>query len=498
VIFTGYYAQAATLYRQLRDSGYTGVLAGGDGVLSPGILTLASASILEGVRLTGGTVPLSEISAEIEADFKKKMGVSSGIYAAESIDATNVLLYCIATGSLTRAEMHTCIDNYSGRSVYGHTFSFDVNGDNNYSAIYLYEIRQNELRTEIFDKRKLIPQLSNPNLRSDSISFEISNYDSSYTWWITTSAGKASRASGLVTVVGLVPGQSITVKIATSLSVKDASSAEFILRTEMSVAPTPTPTPTSAPKPSSQKPTSPTFSAVNIVGNTINVSVNLNSNSATKADSIYLVAPSLGITLAKKFVGKILGDKASWNFDFDRNLAGKSIPLEVIASNGGVQSNPLSGTFDVPALPVASNVNTKVPASPTNPEYKVVGQNVIVFVDAPTQKGATAKGAYLTAPALRINSGNRIKGKVANGKATFSVPMKASMAGKTTAVSIYLTNEIGDSKPLSGAIKVPSIGAGIKPNLPTKTTSKPVPTVICQKGNQTRTFVSKSCPPGWK
>jgi hypothetical protein len=148
--------------------------------------------------------------------------------------------------------------------------------------------------------------------------------------------------------------------------------------------------------------------------------------------------------------------------------------------------------------PVGLPANTKVPASPTNSEYKVVGQNIIVFVDAPTQKGATAKGAYLTAPALRINSGNRIKGKIVNGKATFSVPMKASMAGKTTAVSIYLTNEIGDSKPLSGAIKVPSIGTGIKPNLPTKTTSKPVPTVICQKGNQTRTFVSKSCPPGWK
>ena len=67
VIFTGYYAQAATLYRQLRDSGYTGVLAGGDGVLSPGILTLASKSILEGVRLTGGTVPLDRKSTRLNS-----------------------------------------------------------------------------------------------------------------------------------------------------------------------------------------------------------------------------------------------------------------------------------------------------------------------------------------------------------------------------------------------------------------------------------------------
>lgn len=129
VIFTGYYAQAASLYRQLRDSGYKGVLAGGDGVLSPGILTLASASILEGVRLTGATVPLTEISASLEGDFKKKMGVSSGTYAAESIDATNVLLGCIQKGNSTRAAMLKCVKTFKGKSVTGTTISFDKNGD---------------------------------------------------------------------------------------------------------------------------------------------------------------------------------------------------------------------------------------------------------------------------------------------------------------------------------------------------------------------------------
>jgi len=129
VIFTGYYAQAASLYRQLRDSGYKGVLAGGDGVLSPGILTLASASILEGVRMTAGTVPLTEISASLEADFKKQVGVSSGTYAAESIDATNILLSCIAKGVSTRANMLKCVKAYKGKSITGTTIAFDKNGD---------------------------------------------------------------------------------------------------------------------------------------------------------------------------------------------------------------------------------------------------------------------------------------------------------------------------------------------------------------------------------
>ncbi len=141
VIFTGYYAQAATLYRQLRDSGYTGVLAGGDGVLSPGILTLASASILEGVRLTGGTVPLSEISAKLEADFKAKMGVSSGTYAAESIDAANIFLSCISKGVSTRDAMLKCVKAYKGKSITGSSLSFDKYGDTAGGVMNGFEIK---------------------------------------------------------------------------------------------------------------------------------------------------------------------------------------------------------------------------------------------------------------------------------------------------------------------------------------------------------------------
>jgi branched-chain amino acid transport system substrate-binding protein len=146
VIFTGYYAQAATLYRQLRDSGYTGILAGGDGVLSPGILTLASASILEGVRLTAGTVPLAEIDPKIEADFKAKMKVSSGTYAAESIDAANVFLNCIAKGVSTRPAMLKCVKAYKGKSITGSSLSFDRNGDTAGGVMNGFEIKAGAIK----------------------------------------------------------------------------------------------------------------------------------------------------------------------------------------------------------------------------------------------------------------------------------------------------------------------------------------------------------------
>ena len=146
VIFTGYYAQAATLYRQLRDSGYKGVLAGGDGVLSPGILSLASSSILEGVRLTGGTVPLAEIKQSLEDDFKAKMGVSSGTYAAESIDATNIFLSCITKGVKDRAGMLKCVKAFKGKSITGSALSFDQYGDTAGGVMNGFEIKSGAIK----------------------------------------------------------------------------------------------------------------------------------------------------------------------------------------------------------------------------------------------------------------------------------------------------------------------------------------------------------------
>jgi branched-chain amino acid transport system substrate-binding protein len=146
LIFTGYFPQAASLFTQLRNSGFTGILAGGDGTLSPSILRLASRSALEGVRMSAGTVPLSDISSDLESDFRQVIGRSSGVYAAESIDATNVLLYCIANGVTTRAQMLSCIDSFSGTSIYGHQFSFDVNGDNATPTIYGFEIKSGSIR----------------------------------------------------------------------------------------------------------------------------------------------------------------------------------------------------------------------------------------------------------------------------------------------------------------------------------------------------------------
>ena len=130
VIYTGYYSAAAIFVKQLRDSGSKAVFAGGDGVFNQEFPKLAGAAA-EGSRITG-VGGLAGISAELEADFQEKMGVSSGVYSVESFDAANILLEGIKAGNTTRESMLAWVKAYSGTSVSGNTIEFDENGDISY------------------------------------------------------------------------------------------------------------------------------------------------------------------------------------------------------------------------------------------------------------------------------------------------------------------------------------------------------------------------------
>ena len=128
VIYTGYYSQAAVLVKQLRDAGYKGIFAGGDGVLNSEFAVLAGAAA-EGARLTGATVPLGELSPELAAKFKESQGVEPGVYAAESFDAANIIIEAIKAGNTTRATILAYIKTVAYVGVGGQTISFDANGD---------------------------------------------------------------------------------------------------------------------------------------------------------------------------------------------------------------------------------------------------------------------------------------------------------------------------------------------------------------------------------
>jgi branched-chain amino acid transport system substrate-binding protein len=140
VIYTGYFSQAAVLVKQLRDGGYKGIFAGGDGVLNSEFAVLAGAAA-EGARLTGATVPLGELSPDLAAKFKESLGVEPGVYAAESFDAANIIIDAIKAGNTTRETILAYIKTVQFVGIGGEVIAFDANGDSTLGFINGFEVK---------------------------------------------------------------------------------------------------------------------------------------------------------------------------------------------------------------------------------------------------------------------------------------------------------------------------------------------------------------------
>ena len=234
------------------------------------------------------------------------------------------------------------------------------------------------------------------------------------------------------------------------------------------------------------------------MGNKININVNLGSATSSRPDSVYLVAPKLGILDSNKLFGDVSGSKASWSIDFDKLLSGAAIPLKVVGVKNGVESEPLEQDFNAPAVVDKLLTNKLVPVAPKNVKSRIVGTSVIISAEATLKAGALATEAFVFGPSIGLSKAQAVTGDIVGTKVLLELPLKASMAGKKLPVTIYLSNEAGDSKPVQTVIVIPSAPKIPSGTIKLPTQTKAPKTVLCLKGPQTRTFAANSCPPGWK
>jgi len=131
VIYAGYAPDAAKFVKALRDGGYTGVFASGDGTLKADFPVNAGKSAAEGARLTAADVPFENLAtAKQMAAFTKLTGVTKpGTYVTSSYNATNIFLTCIKQGVTTRPGMQNCLTSGSFTGIAGDTIKFDRYGD---------------------------------------------------------------------------------------------------------------------------------------------------------------------------------------------------------------------------------------------------------------------------------------------------------------------------------------------------------------------------------
>ena len=237
------------------------------------------------------------------------------------------------------------------------------------------------------------------------------------------------------------------------------------------------------------QPNKPVFKGFNIVGNILNLTLNIGSGT-NKPDNVYLIAPSLGINTAKS--GVINAGNATFAIPINNILLGSPLDLSFYSVKNGINSDNLSTTINLPASSGKTlNINKSAPLPATNAKYMVGALLVNVTAKTQSKSGANPIGGYLVASSLGITSANPIVGRISKGVVSFGIPLSPTLAGKTVSTQIYLTNEVGDSKPLNLSIRFPGVAPQVLP-------SQKVATVICKKGNQARTFVGTKCPPGWK
>jgi branched-chain amino acid transport system substrate-binding protein len=135
VVYAGYYAEAGAFAKALKDGGYTGVFASGDGTVNTGFVTGAGAAAAEGARLTAPDFPFTGVAnAAQKAAYTKATGeaiskADSHTYVVSSFDATNVFLTCIKAGNTTRPSIQNCITKGKFDTLSGVKISFNRYGD---------------------------------------------------------------------------------------------------------------------------------------------------------------------------------------------------------------------------------------------------------------------------------------------------------------------------------------------------------------------------------
>jgi hypothetical protein len=240
----------------------------------------------------------------------------------------------------------------------------------------------------------------------------------------------------------------------------------------------------------------PSFSLVNFTGNKVNINVDLGSGT-NKPDQIYLIAPKIGATEAKKIYGKISGNIATWSFNLSNLISGDLIPMKIVSMKKGIESDSFEENFTVPSLSSVIANNT-VPVAPKNLTSRVIGTSGIVTASATAKAGALTRVAYLFGSSLGISPAKAIEGEVIGTKVVFEIPIKSSMAGKTYSYTVFFANDIGKSAAVQGKISVPGLPKISTEGLTIPGRTAAGKTILCSKGSQARSFVAKSCPPGWK
>jgi branched-chain amino acid transport system substrate-binding protein len=101
VFWTAYYADGGLLIRQLRERGYQGLIAVGDGSNSPELFKIAGPAAEGVIAFSNPTADFLPDAKAFADAYKAKYGAAPGPYSTLSYDAMNLLAWAITTAGST-------------------------------------------------------------------------------------------------------------------------------------------------------------------------------------------------------------------------------------------------------------------------------------------------------------------------------------------------------------------------------------------------------------
>lgn len=142
VFYAGYYPEGAPLVQQLKDAGVAATFVAPDGVKDPEYVT-NSGTRAEGSYLTCPCVP-QEGFTDFSNAYKQASGKDPGTYAAESYDATTILLQGIDKGAATRPALLDFVRNYDGQGL-TKRFKWQPNGELQNTPVWSYKVTNGQI-----------------------------------------------------------------------------------------------------------------------------------------------------------------------------------------------------------------------------------------------------------------------------------------------------------------------------------------------------------------
>ncbi len=145
VFFAGYYEEAGTLVRQLRDEGVDSVYITADGSLDQGFIDGAG-DAAEGAQISCPCNLATESSpgalGEFATSYIDRIGSAPGTYSTEAYDAANILMAGIAEGNTDRASLLEYVEGLTEvAEAISKSVVFAPNGNIEAQGIFLFEVR---------------------------------------------------------------------------------------------------------------------------------------------------------------------------------------------------------------------------------------------------------------------------------------------------------------------------------------------------------------------